>query len=320
MKRILIIGACGQIGTELTLALRAQLSTEEVIAADIRSPSALIAEGPFEKLDAEDTSLLRKLIKKYEIDTIYHLAALLSAKGEQNPTYTWQLNVNTMLHVLEIVREMKLGQLFFPSSIAVFGPSAPKVQAPQQCYMNPSTIYGISKVAGEQLCAYYRYKYRVDVRSLRYPGLISAKQAPGGGTTDYAVEMFKASISEQSYSCYLEADTRLPMMYIEDAISGTIQLMQAAASRISVQDSYNFAALSFSPQELSEAIQIYKPDFRVNYRPDYREDIAKSWPQSIDDSAACRDWNWKPSYDLAQLVKSMLSTLSATEKPTHHTH
>ena len=304
-KKILIIGALGQIGTELTLALRAKHGAEEVVAVDIRAPHALISDGPYEQIDVRDTDLLQKLIKRYNVGTLYHLAALLSASGEQNPMHTWQLNVDTVLNVLELAVALKLEQVFFPSSIAVFGPSAPKEQTPQQCYLDPTTIYGVTKVAAEQLCAYYRGKYKVDLRSLRYPGLISTKQSPSGGTTDYAGDMFKAALLQQSYACYLSADTRLPMMYMEDAILGTIQLMEADVGSISVRDSYNFAAFSCTPAELADAIRVQIPGFEVRYKPDFRQNIANSWPQCIDDQVAARDWNWKPAYTLEQMVNNM---------------
>ena len=310
MAKVMIIGACGQIGTELTLALEERYGRDQVVATDLREPSSLLSDSTFELLDVLNTDQLSTLIRKHKVEQIYHLAALLSAKGEQDPIHTWRLNAEGTLGVLEVARNSKLKRVFFPSSIAVFGPNAPQQQTPQQCYLNPSTMYGITKLTGEQLCSYYRSKYSLDVRSLRYPGLISGRQTPGGGTTDYAVDIFRACVEDNTFNCYLRADTRLPMMYIEDAISGTIQLMEAPFEWLSVRDSYNFSALSFSAEELTEAIRVYYPNFKIHYTPDHRQQIAASWPESIDDSTARNDWLWRPKYELAQLVEAMLSKIS----------
>ena len=310
MAKVLIIGASGQIGTELTLALQARYGHEEVITADLRQPSSLLEGSIFEPLDVLNKEKLSSLVRKYKVQQLYHLAALLSAKGEKDPIHTWKLNAEGTLGVLEVARASALQQVFFPSSIAVFGSSSPRKNTPQQCYLNPSSMYGLTKMVGEQLCAYYRSKYALDVRSLRYPGLVGGRQSPGGGTTDYAVSIFKACIQKSVFSCYLRADTRLPMMHIQDAISGTIQLMEAPFERLSVEDSYNFSAMSFSPAELLEAIRVHYPDFEVRYAPDHRQQIAESWPESIDDSAARRDWYWRPQYDLPQLVEAVLDEVS----------
>ncbi len=312
MERTLIIGACGQLGTELTTALQKRYGCDNVIATDIRQPHAAVQQGPFETLDAQNPQDIYACIKKYDISTLYHLAALLSAKGEQNPLHTWSLNAEGTLQILEIARHTKLKRIFFPSSIAVFGPNSPKKQVPQQSYMDPTTMYGITKRAGEQLCAYYHTKYNMDVRSLRYPGLISALSPPGGGTTDYAVDMFVDCIQKGSYECYLTANTQLPMMHITDAINGTIKLMEADRKSLSVRDSYNFAALSFSPATLAAAIRAHFPDFKVHYTPDNRQQIAQTWPHSIDDSQARADWQWKHTYDLPKLVKTMISAIQKT--------
>ena len=310
MAKVMIIGACGQIGTELTIALKARYGRDQVVATDLRKPSLVLSDSVFEILDVQDKKQLSSLVRKHKTEQIYHLAALLSAKGEEDPIHTWRLNAEGTIGVLEVARTNSLKQVFFPSSIAVFGPNAPQKQTPQKCYLNPTTMYGITKLVGEQLCAYYRTKYDLDVRSLRYPGLISSRQAPGGGTTDYAVDIFRACVQGSAFKCYLSANTRLPMMYIKDAISGTIQLMEANVEQLSVKDSYNFSAISFSVEELVEAIRLYYPRFEIQYIPDHRQQIAASWPESIDDSTARNDWHWQPKYDLSQLVKAMLSEVS----------
>ena len=307
--RILVIGACGQIGTDLTEALRIRYGFDNVIASDIRRPNAIVAEGLFVTLNLRSKQRIIDVIKKYNIKIIYQLAALLSAKGEYVPTETWRVNVEYMLQLLEISRSLEIKKVFFPSSIAVFGPRSPKSYTPQFCYCNPTTMYGISKLAVENLCSYYHSRYDLDVRSLRYPGLISFKQQTGGGTTDYAVEMLEAAQKNKDYTCFLAKDTELPMMYIEDAIRGTLELMEAPTSSISVRTSYNFAATSFTPDELKKEIQQYAPNFSVHYAPDFRQNIAKYWPKDIDDSIAQKDWLWHSKYTLSDMVQSVLKPL-----------
>ena len=306
--RILVIGACGQIGTELTEALRIRYGFDNVIASDIRKPNNIVAEGLFVTLNLRSKQRIIDVIKKYNIKIIYQLAALLSAKGEYAPTETWRLNVEYMLQLLEISRQLEIVKLFFPSSIAVFGSLSPKSYTPQFCYCNPTTMYGISKLSTEHLCNYYYSRYHLDVRSLRYPGLISFKQQAGGGTTDYAVEMLAYAQQDKPYTCFLAKDTELPMMYMEDAIRGTIALMEADANNLSVRTSYNFSAISFTPHDLHKEITQYCPNFNVNYAPDFRQNIAKYWPKNIDDSVAQKDWFWQPKYTLSDIVQSIFKS------------
>lgn len=309
-EKILVIGASGQIGVELTLALRKMHGAAQVVAADLREQNPLLAgTGPYVSLDVMNKEMLHVQIIRQNITQVYLLAAILSATGEKNPSLAWNLNMQGLLNVLDIAREEKLSKVFWPSSIAVFGPSSPRVNCPQQTIIEPTTIYGISKYAGEFWCNYYWQRYGVDVRSLRYPGLISYKSAPGGGTTDYAVEIYHEALSQRSYTCFLKQDTYLPMMYMPDAIRATIELMEAPADRISVRASYNLSAMSFSPAEIAVSIQKQIPDFRMAYQPDYRQSIADSWPQSIDDSVARRDWGWKHEYDLDAMTVDMLQNL-----------
>lgn len=309
-EKILVIGASGQIGVELTLALRKMHGAAQVVAADLREQNPLLAgTGPYVSLDVMNKEMLHVQIIRQNITQVYLLAAILSATGEKNPSLAWNLNMQGLLNVLDIAREEKLSKVFWPSSIAVFGPSSPRVNCPQQTIIEPTTIYGISKYAGEFWCNYYWQRYGVDVRSLRYPGLISYKSAPGGGTTDYAVEIYHEALSQRSYTCFLKQDTYLPMMYMPDAIRATIELMEAPADRISVRTSYNLSAMSFSPAEIAVSIQKQIPDFRMAYQPDYRQPIADSWPQSIDDSVARRDWGWKQEYDLDAMTVDMLQNL-----------
>lgn len=306
-EKILIIGACGQIGVELTLALRNRYGAENVIASDLREQSPLLAgTGPYVSLDVMNKEMLHAQVVQENITQIYLLAAILSATGEKNPSLAWHLNMQGLLNVLEIAREEKLNKVFWPSSIAVFGPSSPRTNCPQQTIIEPTTIYGISKYAGEFWCHYFWQRYGVDVRSIRYPGLISYKSAPGGGTTDYAVEIYHEALSKQSYTCFLKADTYLPMMYMPDAIRATIELMEAPADRIATRTSYNLSAMSFSPAEIAASIQRKIPTFSIAYQPDYRQAIADSWPASIDDSAARHDWGWKHRYDLDAMTDDML--------------
>lgn len=310
MTRILITGASGQLGSELTGKLRSVYGKDNVLATDIRPPEGEVAEGPFEKLDVLDRERIEEVIDQYQIKHVYHLAALLSAKAEQDIEFGWKLNMGGLLNILEAAREKSLGRIFWPSSIAVFGPDAPKQQTPQNTALNPTTVYGISKVAGEQWCAYFYRRYGVDVRSLRYPGLIGYKSMPGGGTTDYAVDIHHKALKRQSYNCFLARDTALPMMYMEDAVNATVQLMQADEKDIKVRRSYNLSGVSFTPAEIAEVIRQHIPGFEINYDPDYRQDIADSWPDSIDDTPARKQWGWQHQYDLNAIVEDMLDNLS----------
>ena len=283
-KYFLIIGACGQIGTELTLALRSKYGNDKVIASDIREGSeSLMASGPFEILDATDYDALEEVIAYYEISEVYLMAAMLSATAEKFPMRAWNLNMNSLFNVLNLGKEKKVDKIFWPSSIAVFGPNTPKEDTPQNTIMEPSTVYGISKQSGERWCEYYFNKFNVDVRSIRYPGLISWKTMPGGGTTDYAVEIYHKAISEGEYTCFLKEDTALPMMFMDDAIRATLQIMETAEERIKVRSSYNLSAMSFTPAEMATSIQKELPGFQVSFDPDFRQSIADSWPSSIND-------------------------------------
>ena len=309
-EKILVIGASGQIGVELTLALRNIYGNANVIASDLREENDLLkGTGPYVSLDVMNKEMLHVQVIRQNITQIYLLAAILSATGEKNPNLAWSLNMQSLLNVLDIAREEKLHKVYWPSSIAVFGPTSPKQNCPQQTIIEPSTVYGISKYAGEFWCNYFHNRYGVDVRSLRYPGLISYKSEPGGGTTDYAVEIFYKALQEKKYQCFLKADTYLPMMYMPDAIKATIELMEADASKISVHTSYNLSGMSFSPASIAAEIQKHIPEFTISYQPDYRQPIAESWPQSIDDSVARKDWGWKHDYDLEAMVKDMLENL-----------
>lgn len=308
--RILVIGASGQIGVELTLALRKIYGNANVIASDLREENDLLkGTGPYVSLDVMNKEMLHVQVIRQGITQIYLLAAILSATGEKNPNLAWSLNMQSLLNVLDIAREEELHKVYWPSSIAVFGPTSPKQNCPQQTVIEPVTVYGISKFAGEFWCNYYHHRYGIDVRSLRYPGLISYKSAPGGGTTDYAVEIFHEALEEKKYECFLKEDTYLPMMYMPDAIRATIELMESDASKISIRTSYNISGMSFSPVEIAAAIKKHIPDFTISYNPDYRQNIANSWPQSIDDSVARKDWGWKEEYTLERMVKDMLENL-----------
>jgi nucleoside-diphosphate-sugar epimerase len=309
-KTILILGACGQIGTELTLALRQKYGNESVVASDIRrSDLAELQDGPFEILDASDADALRTVCEQYKVHTVYHLVAMLSATGEKFPMKAWDLNMQSLLHVLELAREGVIQKIFWPSSIAVFGPTTPKDHTPQQTIMEPSTVYGISKLAGERWCEYYFNKYGVDVRSIRYPGLISWKSQPGGGTTDYAVEIYYKALEEGRYTSFLSEQRALPMMYMDDAIRATIELTEAPAEQVKVRNSYNLAGISFDPVTIAASIAGHIEGFEMDCVPDFRENIAASWPASIDDSAAQADWNWTPKYDLEAMTAAMLGNL-----------
>lgn len=308
--KILVIGASGQIGVELTLALRKAYGNNNVIASDLREENELLkGTGPYVSLDVMNKEMLHVQVIRQNITQIYLLAAILSATGEKNPGLAWHLNMQGLLNVLDIAREEKLKKVYWPSSIAVFGPTSPKQNCPQKTIIEPTTVYGISKYAGEFWCNYYHLKYGVDVRSIRYPGLISYKSEPGGGTTDYAVEIFYDALEDKKYNCFLKEDTYLPMMYMPDAISATLELMEAPAENISIRTSYNVAGISFSPREIAAEIKKHIPEFEITYKPDYRQAIADSWPQSIDDSVAREDWGWKHEYDLATMTTDMLENL-----------
>ncbi|MEM3069639.1 MAG: L-threonine 3-dehydrogenase [Candidatus Bathyarchaeia archaeon] len=310
MKRVLVTGALGQLGSELTPKLREIYGVENVIASDIKSkPSKVLESGPFELLDVTDLQKVRGIIKKHEINMIYHLAAILSASGELKPQQAWQVNIDGLRNILEVAREFDVEKVFFPSSIAVFGPETPREMTPQDTVMRPRTIYGISKVAGELLCDYYYYKYGLDVRGVRYPGIISSEAPPGGGTTDYAVEMFYYAVKEESYTCFVRKDTVLPMIYMPDALRAAIELMEADISRLKHHNSFNVSGLSFSAGELEEEIRKHIPNFTVEYKPDFRQAIADTWPKSIDDSAAREEWGWRPSYNLSKMTEDMIRRL-----------
>jgi nucleoside-diphosphate-sugar epimerase len=309
-EKILVIGASGQIGVELTLALRKIYGNANVVASDLREQNPLLeGTGPYVSLDVMNKEMLHVQVIRQGITQIYLLAAILSATGEKNPNLAWSLNMQSLLNVLDIAREENLHKVYWPSSIAVFGPTSPKQNCPQATVIEPVTVYGISKFAGEFWCNYYHRRYNVDVRSLRYPGLISYKSAPGGGTTDYAVEIFHEALDEKKYECFLREDTYLPMMYMPDAIRATIELMEADASKISTRTSYNISGMSFSPKEIAAEIKKHIPGFSISYKPDYRQAIADSWPQSIDDSVARSDWGWKEEFALDRMVKDMLENL-----------
>jgi nucleoside-diphosphate-sugar epimerase len=309
-EKILVIGACGQIGVELTLELRKIYGGHNVIASDLRAENDLLkGTGPYVSLDVMNKEMLHVQVIRQNITQIYLLAAILSATGEKNPNLAWSLNMTSLLNVLEIAKDENVHKVYWPSSIAVFGPTSPKINCPQQTIIEPITVYGISKFAGEFWCNYFNQRFDIDVRSLRYPGLISYKSEPGGGTTDYAVEIFHAAVEENHFDCFLKEDTYLPMMYMPDAIRATIELMEAPVEKISVRTSYNISGVSFSPKEIADEIKNHLPDFTISYHPDYRQAIAQSWPQSIDDSVARADWGWKPKYDLRALTAEMLKNV-----------
>lgn len=309
-ESFLIIGACGQIGTELTQRLRALYGSEAVVASDIRKGTPdMMSSGPFEILDATDKQAILEIVKRYDVTQIYLMAAMLSATAEQFPGKAWDLNMTSLLAVLDLAKEKHINKVYWPSSIASFGPSSPKINTPQKTVMEPTTVYGISKLAGEHWCNYYHEKFGVDVRSLRYPGIISWKTKPGGGTTDYAVDIYFKAIETGEYSCFLSAGTRLPMMYMEDAVNATVQIMQADQNAIKTRTSYNLAGMSFTPKEISEEIKKHYPDFKMTYHTDFRQAIADSWPQVIDDSEARKDWGWSHKFDLNLMTIDMLENL-----------
>jgi nucleoside-diphosphate-sugar epimerase len=310
-KGVLVIGAAGQIGTELVMALRQQHGPSNVVACDIKTASDEVKmSGPFEQLDVLDKARLHELVRQYNVSEIYLLAALLSATADQKVMSAWKLNMDGLFNVLELAREGHISKIYWPSSIAIFGPSTPKVNTPQQTIAEPSTVYGISKLAGERWCEYYFSRYGVDVRSLRYPGLIGYKSAPGGGTTDYAVDIFHKAAQGEPFTCFLHENTRLPMMYMPDAIAATLGIMNVDAEKVKVRSSYNVAALDFTPAELAQSIRNILPDFSIAYAPDHRQAIADSWPGSIDDRVAREDWGWSPQFDLQAMTADMLLHLT----------
>ena len=309
-EKILVVGACGQIGVELTLRLRKMYGEGTVIASDLREEHPLLkGTGPYVSLDIMNKETFHVLVLRYNITQVYLLAAILSATGEKNPVLAWHVNMQSLLNVLEVAKEENLAKIYWPSSIAVFGPESPKDNTPQHTIIEPTTVYGISKFAGERWCEYYFRRYNIDVRSLRYPGLISYKSQPGGGTTDYAIEIYHDAIKEGSYTSFLNESTYLPMMYMPDAIRATIELMEADAAKISIRSSYNIGAMSFSPKEIAAEIKKHIPNFSIDYNPDSRQQIANSWPKSIDDSRAKADWGWKPEYDISRMTEDMLENL-----------
>lgn len=310
--RILVIGSRGQIGTELVEELRKIYGEDQVVSSDLKEDDG--NDLRYEKLDVLDKDQLLSIIKKHEVSTVYLLAALLSATAEKNPAFAWRLNMESLFHVLDLAKEGIIKQIYWPSSIAVFGPTTPRVNTPQYTVMEPSTVYGISKQAGERWCEYYHKKFNVDVRGVRYPGLIGYKSLPGGGTTDYAVDIFHQALKTGTYECFLSEKTALPMMFMEDAITATIQLMQADPNKLTVWSSYNLAGISFTPEEIAAEIRQRIPNFSVSYKPDFRQQIADSWPQSIDDKVAQQDWGWKAKYNLGTMVETMLTNIPVFTK------
>ncbi len=309
-KKILIIGASGQIGSELTLKLRALYGNDNVVASDIKEGDRdLMNSGPFEIIDATDKELIEKVVEKYQVTEVYLMAAMLSATAEKIPMKAWNLNMDSLFIILNMAKDKKINRVFWPSSIAVFGPSTPKENTPQTTVMEPTTVYGISKQTGERWCEYFFNKYEVDVRSLRYPGIISYKTLPGGGTTDYAIEIFHEALKNGSYTSFLNENTSLPMMFMDDAIKATVDIMEAPAKDVKVRSSYNLSAMSFTPKELATEIKKQLPEFKISYKPDFRQQIADSWPGSIDDKQAREDWGWEHEFDLEKLTKTMLEGL-----------
>lgn len=308
--KILIIGACGQIGTELTAKLRATYGVNNVVASDIRKlNNDVVNNGIFEVVNALDYNQIEHLIEQYHITDVYLMAALLSATAEKNPAFAWDLNMNSLFHVLNLAKAGKIKKIFWPSSIAVFGPTTPRHNTPQYTIMEPSTVYGISKQTGERWCEYYNKQYGVDVRSIRYPGLISWSTEAGGGTTDYAVDIYHKAITDGKFTSFLSENTELPMMYMDDAIKATIQIMQAPVEEIKIRSSYNLAAMSFTPKQIGEEIQKQYPNFELSYKSDFRQKIADSWPASIDDTSARQDWGWKNDFDLTNMTEDMFKNL-----------
>ena len=313
MSKILVIGSSGQIGTELVIELRKTHGSDQVVASDIRSPlDEVMYGGPFEELNVLDFEQIKKVIKKHDIKEVYLLAALLSATAEKKPELAWKINMEGLLNLLELAKSKLINKIFWPSSIAVFGPNTPRKNTPQQTIMDPTTVYGISKLSGERWCEYYFKNFGVDVRSIRYPGLISYKGAPGGGTTDYAVEIFHHAIKHNNYVCFLEKNLALPMMYMDDAIRATIELMEADEQKITIRSSYNVSGITLTPYEIAEEIKKVIPAFEISYNTDFRNEIAKSWPSQINDQIARKDWGWRPNFDLQGITKIMLEELKLT--------
>jgi len=316
MKKILVTGSVGQIGSELTMVLRSKYGNDNVVACGRKTKPSdeLLNSGPFEYLDITDRDSVEKVVKEYDIDTIYNMAAILSAVGEEKPLLCWNVNINGMYNILEIAREYDMTRVFVPSSIAAFGPETPRKNTPQETVLKPKTMYGVTKVAGEILGDYYFKRFGLDIRGVRYPGIISSETLPGGGTTDYAVAIFYEAIKNKKYTCFVKEDTVLPMMYMPDCIKGTIDLMEANISKLKHHCDFNMASMSFSAGELAAEIKKHIPGFKVEYKPDFRQAIADSWPQSIDDAAARKEWGWKPSYNLASMTKDMLEKLGKRHK------
>jgi nucleoside-diphosphate-sugar epimerase len=312
MKKIMVTGAVGQIGSELTMALRKKYGSDNVLATGHKTQPKpeLRDSGPFEFINVTKRETIEDVIKKYKIDTVYHMSAILSAVGEKNPQLAWDVNMNGTYNILEVVREHEMTRVFVPSSIAAFGPETPRDSTPQETILRPKTMYGVTKVAGELLCDYYVKRFGLDVRGCRYPGIISYETLPGGGTTDYAVAIFFEAVKNKKYTCYLREDTRLPMMYMPDCLKATLDLMDADFSKLKHHSDFNVTAMSFSAGELAAEIKKHIPQLAVDYNPDFRQQIADSWPKSLDDSAARKEWGWKPAYDLAAMTKDMLAVLS----------
>ena len=304
---ILVLGAGGQVGSELVEKLRAKHGNDKVLATDVRELEN--QSGPSEVLNALDKEKLHDIVEHYKIEEVYHLVALLSATAEKNPEFGWKLNMETLFTVLDLAKDKRIKKVFWPSSIAVFGPNTPRQETPQHTVTDPTTVYGISKLAGERWCEYYAKNYGVDVRSIRYPGLIGYKSLPGGGTTDYAVDIYHKALENGEYECFLQKGTYLPMMYMEDAIRATIELMEAPEGNVKIKSSYNLGGISFAPEDIASEIKKYLPNFKISYAPDFRQKIAESWPGSIDDSAAQEDWGWKLEYDMAKMTEDMLKNL-----------
>lgn len=314
---VLVIGACGQVGTELVENLQKIYGAAQVVASDIRQAEhPIFANGPFEILDVLDKARIAEVFAKYKPTVVYHLAAMLSATAEAKPKLAWQLNMDGTFNIFEACLEYGVAKIFWPSSIAVFGPTTPRINTPQSTILEPNTVYGITKLAGERYCEYYNMRYGLDVRSIRYPGLIGWKSLPGGGTTDYAVDIFHQALKSQSYECFLGPNTSLPMMHMEDAVRATLEITDAPQDRIKLRSGYNISGVSFNPDELASEIRKHIPNFVVNYEPDSRQTIADSWPQSIDDSVARADWDWQEKYNIEKLVVNMLENVSATRTST----